>query len=135
MSVTLGYVILYVRDVDASLTFYERAFGLTRRFLQDDGGKAYGELDTGAARVGFSSLPLVADLIGGEPLLGPLTGPPLGIEIALLTDDVQALYDQAVAAGATPVNPPAAKPWGQTVAYVRDMDGNLVELCTPIVDA
>lgn len=43
----LGYVILYVRDVPASLAFYENAFGLTRRFFHDDEGKAYGELETG----------------------------------------------------------------------------------------
>jgi len=29
---SLGYVILYVNDVAASLAFYEKAFGLARRF-------------------------------------------------------------------------------------------------------
>ena len=45
-SVSLGYVILYVKDVSASLAFYEEAFGLSRRFFHDDNGKAYGELET-----------------------------------------------------------------------------------------
>jgi hypothetical protein len=27
---------------------------------------------------------------------------------------------------------PSAKPWGQTVSYVRCPDGTLVELCTPM---
>ena len=39
---------------------------------------------------------------------------------------------RAVKAGATAVSEPAAKPWGQTVAYLRDKDGHLVELCTPL---
>ena len=30
------------------------------------------------------------------------------------------------------VSPPVAKPWGQIVAYVRDPDGHLVELCSPL---
>ncbi len=30
----LGYTILYVADVAASLSFFERAFGLKRRFLE-----------------------------------------------------------------------------------------------------
>ena len=30
----LGYTILYVADVASSLTFFERAFGFKRRFLQ-----------------------------------------------------------------------------------------------------
>jgi hypothetical protein len=29
------------------------------------------------------------------------------------------------------VSPPEKKPWGQTVSYVRDDDGVLVEICTP----
>ena len=27
---------------------------------------------------------------------------------------------------------PATKPWGQTVAYLRDNSGFLVEICTPM---
>jgi hypothetical protein len=30
------------------------------------------------------------------------------------------------------VQPPEQMPWGQTVAYVADLDGFLVELCTPM---
>ena len=40
---SLGYVILYVNDVAASLHFYEQAFGLARRFFNDEKGKVYGE--------------------------------------------------------------------------------------------
>ena len=57
-SVSLGYVVLYVKDVSATLAFYEEAFGLSRRFFNDDNGKAYGELETGAARLAFYSFEL-----------------------------------------------------------------------------
>jgi uncharacterized glyoxalase superfamily protein PhnB len=49
-----------------------------------------------------------------------------------VTDDVQAAFDKAVAAGAVVVTKPTKKPWGQIVGYVRDNNGFLVELCTPI---
>src|SRR4029078_10044571 len=55
-SVKLGYAIFFVKDVYASLAFYEQAFGLSRRFFSDDHGKAYGELETGAACLAFASL-------------------------------------------------------------------------------
>lgn len=42
----LGYTIVYVPDVAASLAFFEQAFGIERRFLHESG--MYGELDTGA---------------------------------------------------------------------------------------
>jgi lactoylglutathione lyase len=58
--------------------------------------------------------------------------PPVGVELGLVTDDVQAAYEQALAAGATPLQAPARKPWGQIVGYVRDLNGVLVELCSPM---
>jgi catechol 2,3-dioxygenase-like lactoylglutathione lyase family enzyme len=54
------------------------------------------------------------------------------MEIGLVTDDVAAACERAVAAGAPLLKAPAAKPWGQTVAYVRSPDGTLIELCTAV---
>jgi lactoylglutathione lyase len=127
---TLGYVILYVEDVAASLAFYEEAFGLTRRFYHDDAGKAYGELETGAARLAFASLALVESHLGQGVTVASAHTPPLGFEVALVTADVHGLFDRAVDAGAESVAAPETKPWGQIVAYVRDRNGFLVELCT-----
>ena len=129
---SLGYVILYVNDVAASLAFYEKAFGLARRFFHDDNGKAYGELETGATRLAFASVALATEHLK-QPVVG--TAPdkaPLGVEIALTTPDVPTLFQHAVKAGATAVSEPTTKPWGQTVAYVRDNSGFLVEICTPM---
>ena len=47
-----GYTILYVPDVAASLTFFEKAFGFACRFLHESG--AYGELETGATALACS---------------------------------------------------------------------------------
>jgi uncharacterized glyoxalase superfamily protein PhnB len=131
-SASLGYVILYVKDVSASLTFYEEAFGLARRFFHDDHGKAYGELETGSTRLAFASLELAKEHLKQEVVAASPGKPPLGFEIALVTSDVPALYARAVKAGATAVSGPTTKPWGQTVAYLRDKEGHLVELCTPL---
>jgi lactoylglutathione lyase len=131
-SVSLGYVILIVKDVSASLTFYESAFGLSRRFFTNDNGKAYGELETGATRLGFVSHELARTTLNHEIIPTSPDKPPFGAEIAFTTPDVPALYARALKAGATAMSEPAAKPWGQTVAYLRDKDGHLVELCTPL---
>ena len=37
-------------------------------------------------------------------------------------------YERATGHGAAPVLGPTAKPWGQTVSYVRDPDGFEIEL-------
>lgn len=131
-SVSLGYVILYVKDVSASLAFYEKAFGLSTRFFHDDAGKAYGELETGAARLAFASLELAKATLKKEPITASLDSAPLASEIALVTPDVQAIYARALQAGAAPFVEPNQKPWGQVVAYVRDIDGHMVEICSPL---
>jgi uncharacterized glyoxalase superfamily protein PhnB len=129
---SLGYTILYVENVAATLDFYEQAFGLARRFFHDDDGKAYGELETGATRLAFASLALAEEHLGQRPMMPDPAGAPLSFEIALVTGDVAALYARATGAGAAAVSAPAVKPWGQTVAYVRDPSGYLVELCTAV---
>ena len=121
-----------MKNVPASLAFYENGFGLARRFFNDDGGKAYGELETGAARLAFYSLELAKEQWKQEVVVASPNKAPLGFEIALVTTDVPALFARAVKAGATVVSEPAAKPWGQTVACLRDTDGHTVGLCTPL---
>ncbi|MCR6657731.1 MAG: VOC family protein [Opitutus sp.] len=131
-SVSLGYVILYVKDVSASLAFYEKAFGLSKRFFHDDAGKAYGELETGATRLAFLSLELAKAGLKKAPITTSPSSAPLACEIALVTPDVPAIYARALKAGATAFAEPSQKPWGQFVAYVRDIDGHMVEICSPL---
>lgn len=122
-----GYTILYVEDVPRSLAFYEAATGLQRRFLHEGGD--YGELETGTTVLAFASRKLIGEL--GKNPSAPVAGSPC-FEIAFVTEDVPAAVAQALAAGATLVQEPEAMPWGQTIAYVRDPDDFLVELCTPV---
>lgn len=123
-----AYTIAYVADVEASLAFFERAFGLKRRFVAPGGG--YGELDTGATALAFAQHDTARSSLGRDYVAADASPAPLGVEIGLVATDVAAACERAVQAGATLLAPPTAKPWGQTVAYVRCPDGVLVELCT-----
>ena len=123
----LGYVIAFVPDVAAAIAFYERAFDLKPGFVSDTG--FYGEMRTGTTALGFAAEKFVAD--GGTDFAPTRRdGKPPALEIAFIADDVPAALKRATDAGATMVKPPEVKPWGQTVAYVRDLNGLLVELCT-----
>ena len=125
----LGYTILYVKDVPRSVAFYEDAFGLRRSFVHEAG--MYAEMDTGSTTLSFAANGLAKSNLPCDFRENDPEKHPGGFEIAFTTDDVQAAYDHALAAGATPLAPPATKPWGQIVAFVRDKDGIVVELCTP----
>ncbi|MEW6165171.1 MAG: VOC family protein [Pseudomonadota bacterium] len=122
-----GYTILYVEDVSRSVAFYEKAFGLQTAFLHESGD--FGQMATGTTALAFSSRRLMTEL--GKHPARPDAAHPSG-EIAFVTNDVPAALARAVAAGAALVQAPEDMPWGQTVAYVADPDGFLVELCTPV---
>ena len=125
-----AYTILYVRDAARSLAFYETAIGLQRRFLHESG--AYGELETGPTTLAFAAEALAeSNLPGGFQPADP-SRPPSASEVGLATADVPAAFERAIRAGAVSVAAPKVKPWGQTVAYLRDPDGHLIELCTPM---
>src|SRR4029078_8137626 len=91
------YVILYVDHVEAALEFYERAFGLKRRMLDDT--KNYGELETDGTRLAFAANELVRNMIPVDFVqLGPnKPAPPL--ELAMVAEDVDSAFRQALAAG------------------------------------
>jgi uncharacterized glyoxalase superfamily protein PhnB len=125
----LGYTILYVPDVAEAVAFYERAFALSRRFLHESG--TYAEMETGATALAFAAETLVEG--GGVTFRrnSPGDAPP-GLEIGLVTDAPEEAYERAIAAGAVPVKAVHVKPWGQKVGYVRDLNGCLVEICSPV---
>lgn len=126
----LGYVIIYVPDVAESLTFYESAFGLERRFLHESG--SYGELATGETTLAFASHSLASSTFPDGHVQASGSLRPLGMEIALVSPDVRAAHAKALAAGAVELVKPAEKPWGQVVSYVRCPAGTLIELCSPM---
>ena len=124
----LGYTILYVTNVEATVSFYESAFGLKRQFVHESG---YGEMITGETKLAFASVELArSNGVSFQEVL--YEGLPPAFEIAFTTDDVPFAFKHAVEAGATPVAEPKQKPWGQLVCYVRDINGFLVEICSPL---
>jgi uncharacterized glyoxalase superfamily protein PhnB len=118
--------ILYVEDVHHAIAFYKKAFGLDEKFISEGG--EYGEIESQSVALAFVKKKHVNSHLGihYQPL--SLETPPPPMEVCFIVDDVDAVYQTAVDAGATTVSLPAEKPWGQRVAYVRDPDGFLIEI-------
>ncbi|MEX1167314.1 MAG: VOC family protein [Hydrogenophaga sp.] len=123
----LGYTILYVDDVRQAVDFYERAFGLSPKFVHEAGD--FGEMDTGSTALAFCSTALLRQL-GKTP--GRPDAASACFEIALVTHDVADALARALGAGCRLLQAPETMSWGQTVAYVADLNGFVVELCTPV---
>jgi len=125
-----GYTIVYVPEVAASLAFFERAFGFSRRFLHES--LTYGELVTGETTLAFAAHELGDTNFPHGHVAAHSSERPLGMEVGFVTADVPVAHARAIEAGATELSAPATKPWGQVVSYIRCPDGTLVELCTPV---
>lgn len=125
----LGYTLFYVDDVESTMSFYSRAFGLTPGFLHES--KQYGEMLTGDTKLGFVQHE-TAQSHGFSYDKMDLSKKPAAFEIGFVTNDVKAAFDKAVAQGAVAIEKPKTKPWGQVVSYVRDCNGYLVEICSPV---
>jgi lactoylglutathione lyase len=125
----LGYVILYVPHVATSVSFYERAFGVPRRFVHESG--TYAEMETGATALAFAEETSTPTRAAFRP--NRASEPAAGAEVAFVVDDVRGAFARALESGAVSVLEPSEKPWGQTVSYVRDLDGFLVEICSPVL--
>lgn len=125
----LGYVILYVPDVEQSKAFYQAAFGLEPGFVHESG--TYGEMATGSTKLAFAGEVLAAS--HGFAYRRQTAGKkPAAFEIALVADDVVSAYRRALENGALSLAEPKEMPWGQWVSYVADLNGHTVEICSEI---
>ncbi|MEH2242136.1 VOC family protein [Nostoc sp.] len=125
-----SYTILYVKDVAQSVAFYEKAFGLKQQFIHES--KQYAEMQTGGTTLAFASNEIAKSNLPQGFQENSLLNLPAGIEVGFVTDDIAAALSCAIEAGAVVIVDAKVKPWGQTVAYVRDLDGILVEIASPM---
>ena len=125
-----AYLILYVDDVPATLQAWETAFGLERSYLHDDG--IYAELSTGSTTLSLAETGFGRDHFQDPDVRAMFDRPPSRHEVGFVTDDVPAAFQRAVDQGMRPVAGPLEKPWGQVVAWVRDANGILIELASPM---
>ena len=125
----LGYNLLYVEDVQKTMNFYESAFGLEKGFLHPSG--SYGEMKTGETKLGFVAHELAGSHGFSYKKQTSASDLP-SFEIGFVTEDVPSAYSTAIESGATSVKEPETKPWGQTVSYVKDNNGFLIEICSPM---
>jgi lactoylglutathione lyase len=120
----LGYVILFVADLERSVAFYRDVIGVPFR-LEGDG---YVEFATRGARFGLYDRDRLGELTGHDP---GRPGRPGG-EVVFLVADVDAEAERLRAAGATVLRGPVDRPWGHRTLHVEDPDGFVVELAEEI---
>jgi len=125
-----AYTIFYVNNVEETLAFYEKAFGFNRKFITPE--QDYGELLSGETTIAFASIELGKSNFekGFTPI--KTIDKPVGMEMAFVTEEIEKDFQRALDAGAIEYVKVMQKPWGQKVGYVKDNNGILIEICTPV---
>lgn len=121
---------LICRGAAEALDFYARAFGAVElvRLPGPDGRLMHATL-----RIGDANLMLV-DEMPEWGALGPLALGGTPVTLHLYVDDVDASFQRAVAAGATPKVPPADMFWGDRYGQVIDPYGHRWSIATHVRD-
>lgn len=123
-----AYVV--VGDAAEAIDFYTRALGAEERYRMPgpDGSVAHAELAIG------DSVLMLAD---ENPQTGSRSPKTLGgtpVHLFLYHEDVDAAFERAVAAGATPVMPPQDMFWGDRYGRLTDPFGHEWSMATHIED-
>lgn len=116
----------YVRDVKGMADFYARHFGFTETFRTPrDGAPVHIELRLGAFTLGFASIDAAMQMHGLPLAAEP--GRPRG-EIALWTDDVDAVHRQLTDAGVPCISAPHNFIGTLRAAWFTDPEGNHIQI-------
>jgi len=117
----VSVITLSVTDVDASVDFYRRAFGWEPAFVAEGEVAFY---DMGGI--------VLALWTGLSQELGRAFDPPPGaVTLAYNTrspEEVDAVFEQAVAAGATVASSARTQEWGGYSGHIADPNGHLWEI-------
>ena len=114
---------LVAEDASGLIDFLTNAFGAIERMRMPmpDGSVAHAEVEIGGAAV----------MLGSAM---PPEFPPTSAQIHLYVGDVDGVYAQAVAAGASGVAEPADQFYGERIGRVIDPAGNTWSIATHVED-
>jgi len=122
---------LVVRGGAKAIEFYQKAFGAEVKGVHHtpDGKVMHAEL-----KVGDSMVMLADEFPGMGSCTSPQTLGGTSVTLNLYTDNVDRLFDQAVAAGATVMMPLANQFWGDRYGQVKDPFGHIWALGQHVED-
>jgi predicted enzyme related to lactoylglutathione lyase len=126
-TVQLASVRVITEDLPRLVRFYEVLTGATPQYLTED----FVELVTPSATFALSSPDRVAFITVDTPRGGANRS----AIVEFLVEDTEAVYERLVTTFGDEldvVQPPTVMPWGNLSALIRDPDGALVNLYTPV---
>lgn len=111
---------MIIKDAVAALKFYAKAFNAHEvgRLAMPDGTIMHGEFKIGSSHLMYAEENLELGMKGPEALSGA------AMSICLYVEDADALFAQAIAAGAEEIRPMQDQFWGDRAGTVKDPFGH-----------
>jgi PhnB protein len=121
---------LHIQGAAAALEFYKKAFDAEAHLcMAGDGGRImHAEMKIG------DSFVMLADEFPDMGVRGPASLGGTSVSIHLYVKDCDATFNRAVAAGATPLMPPADMFWGDRFGKLADPYGHHWSVATHVED-
>ncbi|MEH6892593.1 VOC family protein [Bacillus sp. JJ864] len=126
MKLQMKYIILYAKQYEECIRFYRDILQLPIKGEH----VTYVEFDTGSTILAINSRDDVRELTG-LPIPKTLSQSST-FEIGFVVGGVDETIHMLKKHGVTVLVEPVTKPWGQTVSYVSDPDGNYIEICSSL---
>lgn len=121
---------IVVRNASEALEFYGNAFGaaVVSRFDGPGGSVMHAQIKIGNAMI------MISDEFPDWGALGPKAIGGTPVTLCLYVDDCDAVFERAIAAGATSKMPPSDQFWGDRYGKLEDPFGHSWSVATHIKD-
>jgi catechol 2,3-dioxygenase-like lactoylglutathione lyase family enzyme len=121
----VGYVVLFVDDLDPLIEFYAKKVGFPIR-LRAEG---YAEFAVEGAKFALLARSRMTEILGKEHTASPSPNAHQSA-VTMLVDDVDRTFRELSGRGVPFLGSPADRPWGQRSVFFRDPEGHLIEIAT-----
>ena len=123
---SVGAITMFVEDPKRSKEFYERVFGVSAVY-EDDDSVAFGFENM---TVNLLAARAAGELIEPAPVAGRGAGS--RFQLTIWVEDADAVCEQLSAAGVQLLNGPQDRAWGMRTAAFADPDGHVWEVAAKI---
>ena len=115
----IGFVRVFVTDLRKSLDFYTKTLGMEIDYTDEKNWAQFKSGEDVSLAIEKSDPNYMEQ---GSKLVGRFVG------VTLMVDNLQEQYDRLVSKGVEFTGRPEKKPWGGTLAHLKDPDGNVLTL-------